>query len=64
MRVVLQRVSKAAVRIDGRVVGSIGTGFCLLVGFTHSDTAAQAEWLAEHGCPSGQGFLFGRPVEA
>ena len=47
MRVVLQRVSKAAVRIDGRVVGSIGTGFCLLVGFTHSDTAAQAEWLAE-----------------
>jgi D-tyrosyl-tRNA(Tyr) deacylase len=47
MRVVLQRVSKAAVRIDGRVVGSIGTGFCLLVGFTHSDTAAQAEWMAE-----------------
>ena len=47
MRVVLQRVSKAAVRIDGRVVGSIGTGVCLLVGFTHSDTVAQAEWLAE-----------------
>jgi D-tyrosyl-tRNA(Tyr) deacylase len=47
MRVVLQRVSKASVRIDGRVVGSVGAGFCLLVGFTHSDTPAQVEWMAE-----------------
>lgn len=47
MRVVLQRVSKASVRIDGRVVGSIGPGFCVLVGFTHSDTPAQVEWMAE-----------------
>ena len=47
MRVVLQRVSKAAVRIDGRVVGSIGIGFCLLVGFTHSDTRAQVDWMAD-----------------
>jgi D-aminoacyl-tRNA deacylase len=47
MRVVLQRVSKAVVRIDGRVVGSIAAGFCLLVGFTHSDTTAQVEWMAE-----------------
>jgi D-tyrosyl-tRNA(Tyr) deacylase len=47
MRIVLQRVSKASVRIDGRVVGSVGAGFCLLVGFTHSDTPAQVEWMAE-----------------
>jgi D-aminoacyl-tRNA deacylase len=47
MRVVLQRVSKAAVRIDGRPVGSIGVGFCLLVGFTHNDTDVQVEWMAE-----------------
>jgi len=47
MRVVLQRVSKASVRIDGRVVGSVGAGFCLLVGFTHSDTPTQVEWMAE-----------------
>ena len=47
MRVVLQRVSQAAVRIDGRVVGSIGQGFCLLVGFTHGDTPAQVDWMAE-----------------
>ncbi|HZE74334.1 MAG TPA: D-aminoacyl-tRNA deacylase [Gemmatimonadales bacterium] len=47
MRIVLQRVSKASVRIDGRVVGSVGAGFCLLVGFTHGDTPAQVEWMAE-----------------
>jgi D-tyrosyl-tRNA(Tyr) deacylase len=47
MRVVLQRVSNASVTIDGREVGSIGRGFCLLVGFTHGDTAAQVDWMAE-----------------
>ena len=47
MRVVLQRVSKAAVSIDGRVAGEIGRGFCLLVGFTHGDTPVQVDWMAE-----------------
>jgi D-tyrosyl-tRNA(Tyr) deacylase len=47
MRVVLQRVSRASVTIAGRVVGAIGTGFCLLVGFTHGDTVAQVDWMAE-----------------
>jgi D-aminoacyl-tRNA deacylase len=47
MRVVLQRVSTARVTIEGRMVGSIGRGFCLLVGFTHSDTEAQVNWMAE-----------------
>jgi D-aminoacyl-tRNA deacylase len=47
MRVVLQRVSKASVAIDGRVAGAIGRGFCLLVGFTHGDTPAQVDWMAE-----------------
>jgi D-tyrosyl-tRNA(Tyr) deacylase len=47
MRVVLQRVSRASVTIDGRVVGDIGRGFCLLVGFTHGDTGAQVDWMAE-----------------
>ena len=47
MRVVLQRVSRASVTIDGRVAGSVGRGFCLLVGFTHSDTVAQVDWMAE-----------------
>jgi D-tyrosyl-tRNA(Tyr) deacylase len=47
MRIVLQRVSRASVTIDGRVAGSIGRGFCLLVGFTHGDTPAQVDWMAE-----------------
>ena len=47
MRVVLQRVSRASVTIDGRVVGSIGPGYCLLVGFTHGDTLEQVDWVAE-----------------
>jgi len=47
MRVVLQRVSQATVRIHDREAGSIGPGFCLLVGFTHGDTPAQVDWMAE-----------------
>jgi D-aminoacyl-tRNA deacylase len=47
MRVVLQRVSRASVTIDGRVAGVIGRGFCLLVGFTHGDTDAQVDWMAD-----------------
>lgn len=33
--------------IDGRVAGAIDRGFCLLVGFTHGDTAAQVDWMAD-----------------
>jgi len=47
MRVVLQRVSRASVTIGSRVAGAIDRGFCLLVGFTHGDTPADVEWLAE-----------------
>ena len=47
MRVVLQRVSRASVTIGGQVVGSIGRGFCLLVGFTNGDTPEQVDWMAE-----------------
>ena len=47
MRVVLQRVARASVTIDGSTVGEIGPGFCLLVGFSHTDTPAQVAWMAE-----------------
>src|SRR4051812_34786555 len=47
MRVVLQRVTRASVTINGRVAGSIDRGFCLLVGFTHGDTNSQVDWMAE-----------------
>lgn len=47
MRIVLQRVARASVAVDGAVVSSIGNGFLLLVGVGHGDDAAQAERLAE-----------------
>lgn len=47
MRIVLQRVSKASVTIDGRVAGAIERGFCVLVGFTHQDTTVQVDWMAD-----------------
>jgi D-aminoacyl-tRNA deacylase len=42
----VQRVSEAAVRVDGEVVGSIGRGLCVLVGVTHTDTPADASYIA------------------
>lgn len=47
MRVLLQRVSRAEVRVEGRSTGSIGAGFLLLAGFTHTDTAVQVVWMAD-----------------
>jgi len=47
MRVLLQRVSRAEVRVEGRSTGAIGVGFLLLVGFTHADTAEQLGWMAD-----------------
>lgn len=47
MRVVLQRVSRAEVRVGGRVTGRIDRGFLLLVGFTHTDAEAALVWMAE-----------------
>jgi D-tyrosyl-tRNA(Tyr) deacylase len=46
MRAVLQRVSQGAVRVDGEVVGAIDRGFVILVGVTHGDGEAEAQWLA------------------
>ncbi len=47
MRVVLQRVSRGAVRIDGEIVGSIGRGFLLLAGFARGDGEQQLRWMVE-----------------
>jgi D-aminoacyl-tRNA deacylase len=47
MRVLVQRVSRAEVRVAGRVVGRIDRGFVLLVGFTYTDTDEQLEWMAD-----------------
>jgi D-tyrosyl-tRNA(Tyr) deacylase len=40
-------VSRASVRVGERVTGQIGAGYLLLVGFTHADTAAQVDWMAD-----------------
>jgi D-aminoacyl-tRNA deacylase len=47
MRVVLQRVSRAEVRIDGRVTGRIGAGLLVLVGFAPGDAEGAVDWMAE-----------------
>lgn len=47
MRVLLQRVTHASVTIAGNVTGSIRTGFVLLVGFNHTDTAAEVQWMTD-----------------
>ncbi len=46
MRALLQRVSSASVTVDGRIIGQIERGFVILLGVTHSDTTAEADWLA------------------
>ena len=46
MRLVLQRVSRATVTVDGEVVASIGSGLLLLVGAEHGDTTEEAQRLA------------------
>ncbi|WP_319372140.1 D-aminoacyl-tRNA deacylase [uncultured Ilyobacter sp.] len=47
MRVVIQRVSKAQVSIEGKIVGKIEKGLLILLGITHSDNEADAKWLVD-----------------
>ena len=47
MRVLVQRVSRAEVRVDGGHVGRIGAGLLLLVGFTGTDGDAELAWMAD-----------------
>jgi len=47
VRVVLQRVSRAEVRVSGGVTGKIGAGYLVLAGFAANDTDATLDWMAE-----------------
>jgi D-aminoacyl-tRNA deacylase len=47
MRALVQRVARAAVRVDGEVTGAIGPGLLVLLGITHDDGAAEADRLAD-----------------
>jgi D-tyrosyl-tRNA(Tyr) deacylase len=45
MRAVVQRTSRAEVRVDGKVTGSIGKGVMILLGIEADDTQEDIEWL-------------------
>lgn len=45
MKIVVQRVLKAEVEVNGSIIGSIGQGVLVFVGITHSDTVNQVNWL-------------------
>ena len=47
MRAVIQRVNRASVAVDGRVIGEIGRGLCLLIGITHEDSDADLKYIVE-----------------
>jgi len=47
MRVVVQRVSRAEVRVGTRTAGRIEQGFLVLAGFSHSDAEDQLVWMAD-----------------
>jgi D-aminoacyl-tRNA deacylase len=50
MRAVIQRVSQAQVTVDGEIVGRIGRGLVVLLGVTHADAEADADYLADKIC--------------
>ena len=47
MKIVIQRVSEASVKVDGKIVGEIGKGLMLLVGIDENDEKADADWLVQ-----------------
>lgn len=50
MKLVIQRVSKAEVEVDNKVVGKINNGFLVLFGAGKGDTKEQADFLADKLC--------------
>lgn len=62
MKVLLQRVARAAVRVEGAVVGSIGAGVLVFLAVETADTNADAEYLADKTAdlrifPDGEGKM-------
>lgn len=47
MKIVVQRVSQASVKVSGEIVGEISQGLLLLVGIEENDEKEDAEWLAK-----------------
>ena len=46
MKLVVQRVAHANVKVDGQIVGEIGQGLMVLVGFGENDTESEADYLS------------------
>ncbi|KFF27670.1 D-aminoacyl-tRNA deacylase [Chryseobacterium vrystaatense] len=47
MKIVIQRVSEASVKVDGKIAGKIGKGLMLLTGIDENDEKADADWLVQ-----------------
>ncbi|MBQ3449340.1 MAG: D-tyrosyl-tRNA(Tyr) deacylase [Synergistaceae bacterium] len=47
MRILIQRVKRASVLIDGKEKREINRGMCIFIGVTHGDDESKADWLAE-----------------
>ena len=47
MRILIQRVKRASVLIDGKEKRGINQGMCIFIGITHGDDESKADWLAE-----------------
>ena len=47
MKAVIQRVSEASVKVDGKTVGEIGKGLMLLIGIDEQDEKTDADWLIQ-----------------
>ena len=47
MRALVQRVARASVSVDGRVISEIGAGLLVLLGVARTDTERDADWLAD-----------------
>ena len=47
MRAVIQRVTEASVKVDGKVTGAINEGLLILVGIEDADTQEDIEWLTK-----------------
>ena len=50
MKIVVQRVKEANVKVQGKVVGSINKGFMVLVGITHSDSEENSDYSSKKLC--------------
>ena len=47
MRILIQRVKRASVIINGKEKRGINQGMCIFIGMTHGDNESKADWLAE-----------------